>query len=322
MRGVTGLRLLSLATGQTLKPSVALVKQLRDSTGAPLNECKRALDETGGSLELALEKLKQKGVAVAQKLDANRVTSQGLIGMSLSADGSAGVLLELKSETDFVARNERFQDLTNQVADAVLEHGPVSGELETSQVLALKLSSENVVVSEAITEAVSVIREKIELGRVSKLAVDEAGAVVGYLHNRLRPGVGEHAALVAIKSEADKEALLALGKRLAMHIVAAEPTYLHSSQVPLNIIDEETEKVLQDPSLNAKPEAAKQNIIKGKLNKYFSRHCLLNQEFALGDLEGSDAKLSVSELLQQESKRLGRPVQVSGFARLKIGCTQ
>lgn len=312
----------------------SLIKQLRDQTGAPILDVKKALESSNNDLAGALKFLRERGISMASKLSASRTANQGMVGVSCSADSLAAAMVELRSETDFVARNELFQGLVSDISASILQFSSsnqgalVPGSVDDFPVSSTQIQGEtvesqrNLTISTALSDAVVVLREKIEVGRASRLSV-ENGIVSSYVHNPLQPGVGENAAIIAIESDSkDIAALKSFGHRLAMHVVAAAPRYLDRDSVPQSVVDEKRSEFLQEISSQNKPEAVAERIVQGKLTKFFQEICLLDQIYLLDEVDGageSAQKRSVAQVLNDKEKEMQVKLSIKAFARFKVG---
>jgi elongation factor Ts len=284
--------------------TAALVKELREKTGAGMMDCKRALGETGGDLEVAVDWLRKKGLAAAAK-KAGRVAAEGLIGAATR--NLAGALVEINSETDFVARNELFQSFVRTAAGlAVAGDGDVEALKETPYP-----GSERTV-AEELAELVGRIGENLVLRRAARLAV-ERGVVSSYVHNSLAPGLGKIGVLVALHSEASGEALATLGRQLAMHVAAANPQFLDVASVPAAALDRERAVLREQASGSGKSEEIVERMVEGRLRKFYEEAVLLDQVFVI------DGETRVSKVVEAAAKEAGAPIRVAGFVRLALG---
>ena len=284
--------------------TAALVKELRDKTGAGMMDCKRALGETAGDMETAVDWLRKKGLAAAAK-KAGRVAAEGLVGVATR--GVAGAVVEVNSETDFVARNELFQAFVRTVAGlAVAGNGDVEALKQTPY------PGTGRTVAEELTELVGRIGENLVLRRTARLAV-EHGVVSSYVHNSLAPGLGKIGVLVALESEADGDAVAALGRQLAMHIAAANPQYLDVASVSAAALDRERAVLREQAAGSGKSAEIVERMVEGRLRKFYEEAVLLDQVFVI------DGETRVGKVVENAAKQAGKPIRVSGFVRLQLG---
>jgi len=284
--------------------TTALVKELRDRTGAGMMDCKRALTEAAGDVEAATDWLRKKGLAAAAK-KASRVTSEGLIGMALT--GNAGALVEVNAETDFVARNESFQELVRRIA--ALAPG-AKGDIDALR--AAQVPETGRTVAEEITQAIAVIGENINLRRTAYLEVSN-GAVAGYLHNQLAPGLGKLGVLVALDSPGDAARIAETGKQLAMHVAATNPQAVSTDRVDPAVLERERAIYADQARASGKPENIIEKMVEGRVRKFYEESVLLEQVFVI------DTDKRVKEAIQAIAKELGHPIQVIDFVRLALG---
>ena len=252
--------------------TAALVKQLREKTGAGMMDCKRALGETDGDMEEAIDWLRKKGLAAAAK-KAGRITSEGLIALSLA--GNRGAVVEVNSETDFVARNEQFQELVTAIAGVATE---ARGDLDA--LLALTLPSTGKSVADSIADAVGVIGENIQLRRTAFLEVD-AGAVGGYVHAQQAPGLGKIGVLVAIASAGDAEQVGELGRQIAMHVAATSPQSVDIASLDPAVVERERNVLADQARASGKPENIIEKMVEGRLRKFYEESVLLEQVYVI-----------------------------------------
>jgi elongation factor Ts len=283
--------------------TASLVKELREKTGAGMMDCKRALGETQGDIEGAVDWLRKKGLAAAAK-KAGRIAAEGLVGVATS--GNAGAVVEVNSETDFVARNEAFQNFVRQVADLTL----ANGEIEAVKAAAFPGSARNV--AEELTHLVATIGENMSLRRVLRLQVAK-GAVVSYVHNALAPGLGKIGVLVALASAGDAGKLAALGKQLAMHVAAANPQFLTIADVDKASLDRERDVLREQAKASGKPDAIIDKMVEGRLRKYYEEVVLLEQLFVI------DGETRIAKVVEAAAKEAGAPIAIAAFARFALG---
>ena len=284
--------------------TAALVKELREKTGAGMMDCKKALTETGADMEGAVDWLRKKGLAAAAK-KAGRVAAEGLIG--IAAAGPRGAVVEVNSETDFVARNDDFQKFVRQVADLALESG---GDLESLKRAPYPETGRTV--EEELTQLVAVIGENLGLRRSIMLSVEQ-GVIGSYIHNQAAPGLGKIGVLVALESGADQEHLSALGKQLAMHVAAAAPQAIDADGVDAGALKRERDVLAEQARASGKPEEIIAKMVEGRLRKYYEEVCLLEQTFVI------DGETKVRNVLDQAGTDLGAAVKVTGFVRYQLG---
>jgi elongation factor Ts len=280
------------------------VKDLRDKTGAGMMDCKKALTETEGDLESAVDWLRKKGLAAAAN-KAGRVAAEGLIGLVL--DGNQGALVEVNSETDFVARNDGFQTFVHRAAELALGFG---GDLEVLSGAAYPDSDRTV--AEELARLVGTIGENMILRRIAALSVEQ-GVVAGYVHNQIAPGLGKIGVLVALQSGGDPAALADLGKKLAMHVAAAAPIAIDKDAIDPAVVEREREVLAEQARASGKPEEIIAKMTEGRLRKFYEEVCLLEQTYVI------DGETKVHKVLDQAAGDLGGPVEVTGMVRFRLG---
>jgi elongation factor Ts len=284
--------------------TAALVKELRETSGAGMMDCKKALTESGGDLEAAVDWLRKKGLAAAAK-KAGRVAAEGLVGVA--AAGTKGAVVEVNSETDFVARNDGFQDFVRKVAEVALE---VGGDIEALK--AAKFPGSGNAVADALTGMIAKIGENMNLRRAAGVSVGD-GVVCSYIHNQTAPGLGKIGVLVGLESAGDKGKLEALGKQLAMHVAAAHPQAVDRSGVDASALERERDVLSEQARASGKPEEIIAKMVEGRLRKFYEEVCLLEQIFVI------DGETKVSKILEAAAKDVGAPVAIAGFVRLQLG---
>jgi elongation factor Ts len=267
-------------------------------------DCKRALGDTAGDMESAVDWLRKKGLAAAAK-KAGRVAADGLVGVA--ARGTAGAVVEVNSETDFVARNELFQAFVRAVATLAIGG---NGDIEALRQAPYPGTGRTV--AEELTELVGRIGENLVLRRAQRLAVGK-GFVASYVHNSLAPGLGKMGVLVALESEATGEAVETLGRQLAMHVAAANPLYLDSSAVPASALDRERAVLREQAQGSGKTEAIVERMVEGRLRKFYEEVVLLDQLFVI------DGESRVGKVIEAAAKTAGKPIRVAGFVRFALG---
>ncbi len=284
--------------------TAALVKQLRDQTGAGMMDCKAALTETGGDPEAATDWLRKKGLAAAAK-KAGRLTSEGLIGVQL--ESRRGAMVEINSETDFVARNDTFQNLVGVVSRLALGAG---GDLD--RLLPLPVPATGRTVADEIAHTISVIGENINLRRTAAVELDQ-GVVGSYVHGALAPGLGKIGVLVGLRSAGDPEQLSALGRQLAMHIAAARPQAVSAERLDPALVARERAIYADQARTSGKPDNIVDKIVDGRMRKYHEEVVLLEQPFVI------DPDLKVKDAIERLAATLGGPIVVTEFARFALG---
>ncbi|HEY1710652.1 MAG TPA: translation elongation factor Ts [Rhizomicrobium sp.] len=280
-----------------------MVKELRDKTGAGMMDCKTALTETNGDMEAAMDWLRKKGITKAAK-KASRVAAEGLIGVAVGGD--AGALVEVNSETDFVARNDEFKMFVKDAAALALTE---AGDLDK---LLHKSMKSGVTVKDSLTELVAKIGENMSVRRTIALSVNP-GVVSSYVHNAASPELGKIGVLVALKSEADKEKLAALGKQIAMHVAAASPIALTSEHIAKDVADRERAIYADKARQSGKPENIIVKMVEGSMRKFYEESVLMNQIFVI------DQETPISKVIEKACKDLGKPVEIAGFVRFQVG---
>ena len=282
--------------------TAALVKDLRERTGAGMMDCKKALTENGADIEAALDWLRKKGLAAAQK-KAGRTAAEGLVGMAL--DDGRGALVELNSETDFVARNEGFQEAVAKLAALGLT---VDGGLDI-----LKGSKiEGQTAEEYVTGLIATIGENMNLRRYATLKVRD-GVVAGYVHGAAAPGLGKIGVLVGLESSGDKEKLAALGKQIAMHVTSANPRWVARDDVDGSAVERERAILADQARASGRPDHVIEKMVEGRMRKYFEEVVLAEQAFIM------DTDKSVGKVLDEATGDIGAPVACTGFVRFALG---
>ncbi|MGD9535775.1 MAG: translation elongation factor Ts [Alphaproteobacteria bacterium] len=283
--------------------SAALVKDLREKTGAGMMDCKKALAETAGDLEAAVDWLRKKGLAAAAK-KASRVASEGLVGIAV--EGGRGAVVEVNSETDFVARNPQFQEAVREIAQAAL----ASGNVESLK--AAKLARSGRSVADEITHLVATIGENIGLRRAQGLSVSN-GLVASYVHGAIAPGLGRIGVLVALESSAPAEALQEIGRQLAMHVAAANPQAVSPADLDPELLARERAVLVDQAKASGKPDNIIEKMVEGRLRKFYEEVALLEQVWVI------DSESKVGKVVEAAGKAAGAPIAVKGFVRFAIG---
>ena len=284
--------------------TAALVKELREKTGAGMMHCKKALNENDGNLEAAVDWLRTQGLAAAAK-KSGRAASEGLVG--IATDGNKGAVVEVNAETDFVARNDDFQGFVENVTTIAL-----GGDGSIDSLKNAAYTGGQGTVSETLTNMIATIGENMDLRRSAALEVRN-GVVCSYMHNALKPGLGKIGVLVALESEGDTAQLEALGKQLAMHVAAANPQALSRDDVNAGDLEREKTILAEQARDSGKPEEIIEKMVEGRLRKYFEEICLMEQTYVI------DGESKVGKAIEAAAKDIGSPVEVKGFVRFALG---
>lgn len=282
--------------------TAAMVKELRESTGAGMMDCKAALTENAGDMQAAQDWLRKKGLSKAAK-KAGRVAAEGLIGALTS--GNKGVLVEVNSETDFVARNEQFQGLVKMIAQVALHNGA-----DVEKIKAVKVG--DVTVETAISDAIATIGENMTLRRATSLEVSK-GVVSSYVHNAVVEGAGKIGVIVALESAGKVDELAVLGRQLAMHVAAAKPLALDPSGLDPETVKREKDVLADKYRQQGKPENVIEKIVDSGLKTYYKEVCLLDQAFI------HDSGKSVAQAVKEAEGKVGGPIKIAGFVNYALG---
>lgn len=283
--------------------TAAMVKDLREKSGAGMMDCKKALGETGGDMDAALDWLRTKGLAAAQK-KSSRTAAEGLVGVAVS--GTKGAVVEVNSETDFVAKNDQFQQFVREVTQIALATGDDVEALKDEKTPSGKT------VAEVLTNNVATIGENQSLRRAKRLEVTK-GAVVSYVHNQQSPGLGKIGVLVALESDANDETLQALGKQLAMHIAAAFPKALNEEDLDEAEIERERAIAAEKAGESGKPADIIAKMVEGSIAKYRKEHALVSQLFVM------DGKTKISDVVAKAGKDAGAEIKLVDYVRFQLG---
>ena len=282
--------------------TAASVKELRDISGAGMMDCKKALTETAGDMEAAVDWLRTKGLATAAK-KAGRTASEGLVGVVVS--GNMGAAVEVNSETDFVAKNEQFQGFVRGVTELALTHN------SSIEVLAAAPMGDGTV-HDVLAANIATIGENQSLRRVATVSVNE-GAVVSYVHNAAAPGLGKIGVLVALEGNADKDAIEALGKQLAMHIAAASPLALHGEGLDAALVDRERAIAMEKAAESGKPADIIGKMVDGAMAKFRKENALMSQLFVM------DNKTVIADVVAAAAKAAGGSIALTDYVRFQLG---
>ncbi len=284
--------------------TASAVKELREKTGAGMMDCKKALNETDGDMDAAVDWLRKKGLAAAAK-KAGRVAADGLV--AAVADGTKGALVEINAETDFVARNDQFQGFVSEVAKIA-----ISVDGDDAAILAADYPETGRNVADELTNKIATIGENMSFRRAEALSVSE-GVVAAYVHSAVVPGLGKIGVLVGLESTGDAAALQALGKQLAMHVAAAQPLFTTKDDVDQTALDRERDVLSEQARASGKPEEIIAKMVEGRLRKYYEEVVLNEQIFVI------DGETKISKVIENAAKDAGAPIKLTGFARYVLG---
>jgi elongation factor Ts len=282
--------------------TAAMVKELRENTGAGMMDCKAALGETAGDMEAAVDWLRKKGLAKAAK-KAGRVAAEGLIAVKVA--GTKGVVVEVNSETDFVARNDMFQGLVKMVAQVALEVGPDVGKIKAAK-------AGSVTVEHALADAVATIGENMTLRRAAGLSVGQ-GAIGSYVHNSVTDGLGKIGVIVGLESSGKTDELVPFGRLIAMHVAASNPQAVEPSGLDPAVVERERGVLADKFRQQGKPENVIAKIVESGLKTFYKEVCLLEQPYIYDD------KKTVAQALKEAEGKVGGPIKVTGFVRFAVG---
>ena len=283
--------------------TAALVKELREKSGAGMMDCKKALNETNGDMDAAVDWLRTKGLAAAAK-KSGRVAAEGLV--ALHVNGNVGALVELNSETDFVSRNEDFQAFAKTLAELAVN----ADDLDALKAMDYPETGRNV--ADELTQKIATIGENMSLRRMTKVSVD-AGAIVPYVHNAVADGLGRIGVLVALNSSADEAALSGLGKQLAMHIAATNPASLSVEDLDAEMVAREREVLVEQAKESGKPQEIAEKMVEGRIRKFYQEVVLLEQTFVI------DGESKVADVISKAGKDAGSDITMSAFSQYVLG---
>jgi elongation factor Ts len=285
--------------------SAAAVKDLREKTGAGMMDCKKALTEANGDMDAAVDWLRKKGLSAAAK-KAGRVAAEGLVGVV--TEGSLGTIVEINAETDFVGRNEHFQNFVTNATK--LAHQHKAKDMEQIKTLAYPGTGRNV--TDELSQLIATVGENMSLRRAEAVEVKE-GVVVGYVHNTIAPGLGKIGVLVALESKGDEGKLQELGKKIAMHVAAAKPEFLSTDSVDPKALDRERAILMDQAQQAGKTPEIAAKMVEGRLKKYYEESVLLEQVFVM------DGETRIKQVVENAGKEIGSPVKLAGFVRFQLG---
>jgi len=273
-------------------------------TGAGMMDCKKALVENNGDLEAAVDWLRKKGLAAAAK-KAGRVAAEGLVGVA--ASGNAAAAVEINAETDFISRNEQFQKMVLQAAEAA-----ASKDYTIESLAQAPFKGETATIGEEMTRLIAVIGENMNMRRVQRLSVQN-GIVATYVHNATAPGLGRIGVLVALESTGDTAKLQELGKKIAMHVAAASPQSLDVESLDASALERERAVLIEQAKASGRPDDVIQKMVEGRVRKFYEEVVLLEQAFVM------DGKTKISDVVAQFAKEIGSPITLTGFVRYNLG---
>lgn len=285
---------------------LSLIKKIREATGCGIADCNKALAECNNNYDDAVDWLRKKGLSSAAK-KSSRATTEGLVGI-LIKDNKASII-EVNSETDFVAQNDKFQELVLHCLEAGINTKNSSSyieDLKNQTVSGEKISDE-------LTNKIAVIGENLQVRRGKTLELAENGAIVPYLHNAINSNLGKIGVLLVLKSTADKEKLNEFGKQIAMHIAATKPEYLNSSQVPTEVLEREKSVLMEQAKASGKPQNIVDKMMEGRIKKFYEENCLLDQNFVMDD------KMKIIDVLKSFEKENGKPVEIQEYCIYVLG---
>lgn len=283
--------------------TAALVKELREKSGAGMMDCKKALAETDGDMEAAIDWLRTKGLATAAK-KSGRVASEGLVAFAV--DGTKGAVIELNAETDFVARNTEFQEFASTLAGLAL----AAGDLDALTAADYPDTGRNV--AEELTHKIATIGENMSLRRMAAVSVG-SGAVVSYMHNATAAGLGRIGVLVALESSAGADVLEPLGKQIAMHIAATAPASLSVDDLDKDMVQRERDVLIEQAKASGKPQEIAEKMVEGRMKKYYKEVVLLEQVSVI------DGETQISDVVAKAGKDAGAEIALAGFVRFNLG---
>lgn len=281
--------------------TASMVKELREKSGAGMMDAKKALTEVGGDMEAAIDHLRKKGMAKAEK-KSSRTAAEGLV--AILSNGTTGTVVEINSETDFVARNEEFQGFVRSISEKSLEADNLSALMEADY--------NGKSVTDTLTNLIATVGENMSIRRMEKLSVSD-GVVVGYVHNAVATNLGKIGVLVALESTGDKTKLDALGKQIAMHVAAAFPKYLNRDEVDASSMEREKDVIREQALAQGKPPEIVEKMLEGRMRKFYEEICLLDQTFVI------DGETKISKLLENAASDIGAPVELTSYARVQLG---
>jgi elongation factor Ts len=284
-----------------------LVRQLRERTGAGMMDCKKALNDTDGDIDAAIDWLRKKGLSQAAK-KAGRTAAEGLVGVH--AQGTKGAAVEVNCETDFVARNENFQQFVAELAKLAYDQ-----ETETDALMQATYPSTGRTVEDELTQQIAALGENMKISRAKVMKVDQ-GAVAAYVHNQLAPNQGKIGVLVALEAGAGPDKLEATAKQVAMHVAAVNPAAISQDQIDPQLVEREKQVLMDQARESGKPENIIEKMVEGRMRKFYEENALLDQTFVV------DGESRVGDMLDKLASDLGTEIKVTGMVRYQLGETQ
>ena len=282
-----------------------LIKELREKSGAGIVDCKNALLENNNNVDKSIDWLRKKGLSVAAK-KSGRVAAEGLVGVHIS--NNEACLIEVNSETDFVSRNEQFQKFVRDCSEIALT---TNGDLE--MLLQSKYIESSSTIEEELTKNVAIIGENLNIRRIEKITLNKPGSIISYVHNAVSENLGKIAVVLALKSNADKNILEDIGKKIAMHIAASNPISLDLESLDPAIIEKEKQVLIEQAISSGKPKDIAEKMVQGRIRKFCEEIVLLEQIFVI------DGKTKIKDFLKQSSNDLGTEISIDSFKMLVLG---
>lgn len=286
--------------------NLSLIKKLRENSGCGIADCNKALSACNDNYDEAIDWLRKKGLSTAAK-KSNRITTEGLVGICINNNKAA--IIELNSETDFVANNEKFQNLVKSITKAAVDLKANENYIENLK----KQKIDNKTIEELLIDNIAVIGENLQLRRGKTIILNEDGVIASYIHTSVAENLGKIGVIIALKSKANKESLLELGKKLCMHIAAAKPEFLNQSLVPTEKLEREKSILIEQAKTSNKPQNIIDKMIEGRIKKFYEEICLLDQLFIMDD------KTKISDLLIQFKKETNNEVIIQDYCFYVLG---
>jgi elongation factor Ts len=287
-------------------PNLELIKKIREATGCGIADCNKALAATDDSFDEAVDWLRKKGLSSAAK-KSDRIATEGLVGLLIK--GNRGAIIELNSETDFVARNDKFQDLVRNILEVAVTNRKSNNFID--ELKSQKIGPKTVL--DMVVDSIATIGENLQLRRANIVELSGEGAIASYVHTAIANGLGKIGVLVALKSKASKESLEEFGKKIAMHIAAAKPEFLNRESVTPEKLKKERDVLVEQARNSGKPENIIEKMVDGRIKKFYEEICLLDQIFIMDD------KMHISDLLSEFKKETGESVEIQDYCLYVLG---